>query len=197
MLLGAKSFYSDVKFVRELTYSIIFPAFCIICGIFTRLLCSKIWVLIYSFCLNGTILILSLKEMGWIHDADYGIHNIEQSYINYVWLLMLAPYVLISIIKWIKRFVGQRKIIKKVENKNKQSQKSVNRPMFMRVYNKKRDRKERYLVWISKKDRVATSDAIVYYDPVELIAIDENGIVYAFIEEPYYISTKEFVEMQE
>ena len=190
--LGSKSIFSDPIYVRLYLYSIIFPLYCGVCGLITRFVSCRPIGVVSSFALLNAQLITTLYSFKWIYDLDYGIANLGISYVLMCGAFFAIPFVLchlaIVLIDWLKA----RKIVYRIAGTS-HYQKSIDNPRTMKVYNKKRNRYERYLVWMSKAGKYRASERIIYFDRVELIAVDIDHNVYNFLKKPKKISLKEYV----
>ena len=194
LAIGSTSFFADPKLARTYTYSLFFPIYCIVCGVFTRLLSCRKRVLVISMIANLAQLVLSLYKFRWIYKLNYGIQNLGISYMIVAYALLLAGYVICSLIVfWLYRS-RSRKTVKAIANKQ-HKQHNIGEPMLLKVYNKKSNRNEKYFIWKNKTGKVLSSEEIIYYDPVELIAVDSQHRVYTFWEPPTKITMKEYLSM--
>lgn len=194
LAIGSASFFADAVYARTYTYSLFFPIYCVICGIFTRILSCKLGVLILSMGLNLSQLVLSLYKFRWIYELNYGVGNLGFSYVLVSYVLLLLGYVIAALLIWMVHRIRARKVVKAIAQKH-HTQKSINNPLFLKVYNKRTNRNEKYLVWITKAGKYMSSEPIIYYDPVELLAVDSSRNVYAFMSQPDKIKMKEYLEL--
>ena len=194
--LGSKTAFEDPIYVRLYLYSLIFPLYCLAWGIATRLVSCKIEALVYSFALMMIQLIITLYSFRWIYSLDYGISNLGWSYVVMCATFMVIPHAIIHLIIALIDRTKSRKIVKKIAAR-KHSQKSVNEPRILKVYNKKNNRYEKYLLWKTKTGKWQSSERIIYFDFVELLAVDSNHNVYAFVERPTKIKLKEYLAKEE
>lgn len=193
LAIGSTSFFANAIMARTYTYSLFFPIYCLICGIFTRLLSCRLCVLTMSLLFNLAQLIISLYKFRLVYKLNYGIKNLGISYVLVSFALILLSYTIVSVVKWAIRHFKVKKIVGKLASEN-HMQKSINDPKFLKVYNKKTDRFEKYLVWNSKSGKQRTSAPIIYYDRVEMVAVDTDRHVYAFMTEPEKIKMSEFLQ---
>lgn len=188
----SKSKNVDVIYVRTYTYSLIFPLYCAVMGVVTRLLSCKISVLLATLAMNAAQLILSLYKYRIVYKLDYGIANLELSYVLVSYAFLIVPYLIVSMIIYAVRRSKNIGTVKRIAQRE-HFQKYVEDPKFVRVYNKRRNRYEKYLVWKNTNDQYVASSAIIYYDSLERIMVDEDRNVYIFQSDPEKIPFKEYV----
>jgi hypothetical protein len=194
LAIGSASFFADPKLSRTYTYSLFFPLYCVVCGIFTRILSCRKRVLLISMCANLVQLIFSLYKFRLVYKLNYGIQNLGISYVVVAYALLLVGYAGCSLIIFLIYRYKSRKSVRAIAKKQ-HKQHNIGEAMLLKAYNKKNNRNERYLVWKTKSGKTSSSEAIIYYDPVELIAVDSQHRVYTFVGDPVKIKMKEYLSM--
>lgn len=190
LALGSKTSLKDHALVRVYVYSLLFPLYSILWGFVTRLFSCKPSALLYSLALMTTQIIVVLYGFRFIYkNQAYGLENLGLSYVVITFVFMLIPYLICHGILFLIDRLRSNKVVARIARERK-PQLSVENPLITKVYNKKYNRYEKYLMW-NNGTKTKTSDRIIYYDYVELVAVDSSHRVYAFKTPPKRTKEKE------
>lgn len=189
-------------------YSLIIPIWCIIAGVITNCMSIKIGPLCFSLLVNVVHIIISMYEFAFAYKIDFGVQNLGFSYIGTASFFVLIGWLTVLIIKKIKLIIMNNTIISEtlgckkndlnIQDKKAKSEvvtMSVNNPMVLKAYNKTTNRHEKYLIWINRKGKKASSNRIVWIDDVDLIVIDSDKVIYECNKKPKRISFEQYLAL--
>ena len=120
--------------------------------------------------------------------------DIGLSYFIYAAIVFLVGYYLVHFIIKIVGKIKVRKVIKEL-SASKRQQIKINNVYILKNYNKLTNRYERYLIWRNRKGDIQSSEELLYYDDVELLAIDSRKNIYAMIDVPTKITVKQYISL--
>ncbi len=207
IVFSSMGWLENIQLGLQFTYSLIFPLFMIIMGIATRLLSTKPISLAISAGLAmanmcGTLLMFNVvypaEEIEQINGMNSSLSifsDIGPSYVAYAYAYFFVFYFLVWFIKKIINYFKCKKIINKLAATDKKQTK-IDNPMYIKSYNKVTNNYEKYLVWISAKGKILSSERIIYFDNVELIAVDSKKTIYAMLEKPQKITIQEYLSLK-
>ena len=207
LTFSSQGWLENIQAALTLTYSIILIAFYLGMGIATRFLSCKLSGLALSFAWAVITLALTLATFNVVYSPDdikaingfqpnlSLFEDVGWSYILYGFGVFFGSYILTSFVLYIIKKHKYNKIVDTVAERNGHQIKA-NMAMIVTIYNKKLNQFDKYLVYTNSKGKLIMSDIIIYYDKVELIVVDISRKVYAMIDEPTKISSKEFVMLQ-
>ena len=207
LVLSSRGWLENIQLGLQFTYSFIFPIFAIIFGVSTRLLLTRpsgivasVIFMVAEVC--GALLMFNITYPTEDIEAINGMNSklsifddIGPSYIWYVFAYFAVAYIVTGIIVFIVNKIKNRRIIKKLTLIDKK-QTRIDNPMYLKSYNKKTNKYEKYLIWITSKGKVMSSEKIIYFDVVELVAVDTNKNVYAMLEKPKKITIKDYLMLK-
>lgn len=205
--ISSRNWLENIQLGLQVTYSLIFPCFMIIVGIATRLLSTKPIAFIYSLVLSllnmcCTLLIFNIAYSKEAIEAINGmnsrlsiIEDIGPTYVLYAMAYFVGLYFIVTLTQVIIRFFKTRSIIKRLSERDRKQTK-IDNPMYLKSYNKVTNRYEKYLIWQTAKGKIMASDKIIYFDKVELLAVDSQRNIYAMLEMPERISLREYIELK-
>lgn len=207
LVISSHNWLKNVQAGLYFTYSVLILVFFSIMGIATRLLICRIHGFILSLGCCFLTLVLTLTTFNFVYSPDdiKAINGLQPnlsfsedvgfSYVAYSFAFFIGAYLITSLIFYCVRRYRANKEVEILAEKNR-NQFRVNNCMLFSVFNKRLNRMEKYLVYTTKKGKMATSSALIYYDRVELIAVDSEHHIFAMIEEPKRISRREFALLQ-
>ena len=205
--ISSRNWLENIQIGLQVTYSLIFPCFMIIVGIATRLLSTKPIAFIFSALLSLGNMCLTLLTFNVAYpketiEAINGmnsrlsiIEDIGPTYVLYAMAYFVGFYLIVTLTQSIIRFFKVRSIIKRLSERDRKQTK-IDNPMYLKSYNKVTNRYEKYLVWQTAKGKIMASDKIIYFDKVELLAVDSQRNIYAMLEMPERISLREYIELR-
>ena len=123
------------------------------------------------------------------------IEDIGPTYVLYAMAYFVGLYFIVTLTQVIIRFFKTRSIIKRLSERDRKQTK-IDNPMYLKSYNKVTNRYEKYLIWQTAKGKIMASDKIIYFDKVELLAVDSQRNIYAMLEMPERISLREYIELK-
>lgn len=177
------------RYLNTTMFSLIIPIFSIICGILTKSLSCKYWVICFTILFNLAWIYGITETVNYVYEVSY---YFDLSYIFATIAYLLLGYILISALKYLYKSIKVRKIIKNIISQPKDYINVDGNPKLLKVYNKKSDAYEKYLIWTNKAGKIYSSEKIIYYDPIDLIIIDSKKKIYALITDPKKITPKEY-----
>lgn len=206
LLIGASTFLKDIKIALSLVYSllIIVAYFCI--GIATRLLSCRGYVMLISFAEAMLLLAFSICLFNVYPAADiYALNagdskyltpfkDIGISYFIYAAIVFFVAYYLVHFIIKIVEKIKVHKVIKELSS-SKRQQIKINNVYILKNYNKLTNKYEKYLIWRNRKGDIQSSEELLYYDDVELLAIDARKNIYTMIDVPTKITVKQYIAL--
>ena len=208
LAFSASSWLDDIQIGLQFTYSLYFTVIAIGMGVATRLLSIKPSAIILSASLLmvsicGSLLIFNIaypadeiEKINGMNDKLSIFDDIGPDYMFYIVGVLLVGYIIAMTCVKLKQWFKSRNIVKNlalVDHK----QTKVDAPMYLKSYNKITNRYEKYLIWYNPKGKLMSSEKIVYFDSVELIAVDSKRNIYAMLERPEKISMKQYLLMLE
>lgn len=189
LALGAKTAFANHELIRLYIFSMLFPPYSIAWGIATRLISCRPCALPFSLVLMTIQIIAMLYGFRFIYDnKSYGIQNLGFSYVVITFVFMLIPFLVCHCIIAMADKIRARKIVMRIAKENR-PQLSIETSFLMKVYNKKFNRYEKYLLW-NNGNKTKASERVIYYDYVELVAVDSSRRVYALKSPPKKIRAK-------
>ena len=206
LLIGVKTFLTDINFALSLVYSLLIVVFYFGIGLATRLLSCKGTVLLISFIEAMLLLTFSICFFNVYPSANIYLLNagdstyltpgkdIGLSYFLYSAFVFLLGYYITHFIIKVKDYFKVRKLCNELSESSRQ-QIRINNVYILKNYNKLTNKYERYLIWKTKKGTLQSSEKLLYYDNVELVAIDAKKNIYAMIEVPTKINIKQYIEI--
>lgn len=208
IVFSSRGWLENIQLGLQFTYSFIFPVFAIIFGIVTRLISTRPSSVVASCLLMlveicGALLMFNILYPTEDIEAINGMNStlsifedIGPSYLWYVYAYFATTYVATWFGVWLINKLKNRRIVKKLATLDKK-QTRVDNPMYLKSYNKKTNKYEKYLIWITPKGKVMSSEKIIYFDIVELIAVDNNKNIYAMLEKPQKITIQDYLMLKQ
>ena len=206
LLVGASTFLTDIKIALSLVYSLFIIIFYFGMGMTTRLLSCRFYVMLISFIEAMGLLAVSICFFNVYPAADiYSLNagdskfltpfkDIGITYFLYAAAVFLVAYYIVHFIIKIVDLFKVRKVCKKLERGNR-PQIKINDVKILKNYNKISNKYEKYLIWRNRKGEIQSSEKLLYFDNVELIAIDSRKNIYAMIAVPQKITVKEYINL--
>ena len=207
LVISSHNWLKNVQAGLYFTYSVLILIFFAIMGVVTRLIICRIHGLGTSLIWCFLTLVLTLTTFNFVYSPDdikainglqpnlSFIDDVGFSYVAYRFAFFLGTYLVTSLIFYCVRRYRANREVEILAEKNR-NQVRVNNCKMFSVFNKRCNIMERYLVYTTKKGKMAVSSALIYYDKVELIAVDSEHHIFAMIEEPKRISRREFALLQ-
>ena len=206
LLIGSGTFLTDIKVALSLVYSLFIVVAYFGIAIATRLLSCRGYVMLISFAeamlfLAFSICLFNVYPATDIYSLNAGdskfltpFKDIGLSYFIYAAIVFLVGYYLVHFIIKIVGKIKVRKVIKEL-SASKRQQIKINNVYILKNYNKLTNRYERYLIWRNRKGDIQSSEELLYYDDVELLAIDSRKNIYAMIDVPTKITVKQYISL--
>lgn len=207
LVISSHNWLKNVQAGLYFTYSVLILIFFAIMGVVTRLIICRIHGLGTSLIWCFLTLVLTLTTFNFVYSPDdikainglqpnlSFIDDVGFSYVAYSFAFFIGTYLVTSLIFYCVRRYRANREVEILAEKNR-NQVRVNNCKMFSVFNKRCNTMERYLVYTTKKGKMAVSSALIYYDKVELIAVDSEHHIFAMIEEPKRISRREFALLQ-
>jgi hypothetical protein len=206
IVIASRTFMKDVQMGLSITYSLIIIAFFAIMGVVARKLSCRFFVIPFGLFLCWSTITLTLTSFNLAYSPDdikaingmnpqlSAFEDIGWSYIIYSFAVFVGFYAITAFIIFIKQKIKANRVVDKLAE-SKKPQLKVTEAMFLKAYNKRTNTFDKYLIYRNNKNKLCTSARIIYYDSIELIAVDSDHRIFAMFEEPTKISRKEFVQL--
>ena len=150
-----------------------------------------------------------MYEFALVYSVDFGIQQLGVSYVATAVMYMLFGYCFVAVMRFVSTKLKDQKITttaircSKVEFSLEEAKKEigfnttkVTDPKILNAYNKKKNRYEKYLVWVTKNGKILSSSRITWIDNVDLVVVDDRKSVYECTKKPKKISASEYFELK-